>query len=125
MPKVASYTVVRDSDLLLPDDGDIDFDLPEVDLPDLTSSTRDADRPILSFKVLAHADNARVELYLNTDEGDPPTFAQTYAAGTIRTITEVLSHDDVQATNNKLTVKRTGTGSFTASDFVLHYKADV
>jgi hypothetical protein len=125
MPKVASYTVVRDSDLTLPDNGDIDFDLPEFGLPNLSSSTAGVDRPILSFKVIALVDNARVELYLNKDEDDPATFAQTYAAGTIRTITEVLNRDDVRDTNNALTVKRTGTGSFTISDIVLHYKADV
>jgi hypothetical protein len=126
MPKVASYTVIRDTDLTLPDNGDIDFDLPEFGLPDLTSSNAGVDRPILSFKVNALVDDARVELYLNAeDEDDPATFAQTYAAGTIRTITEVLSHDDVSETNNSLRVKRTGTGTFVLSDVVLHYKADV
>jgi hypothetical protein len=121
MPKVASYTVVRDTDLTLPDNEDIDSDEFEFGAPNLTTSTAGADRPILSFKVNPLADDARVVVILN----DVQRFAQTYSDGPIRTITEVLSHGEVLASGNTLVVKREGTGTFVISDIVISYKADV
>lgn len=121
MPKVASYTVVRDTDLTLPDNGDIDTDELPFSAPNLTSSTAGADRPILSFKVNPLADDARVVVELNETE----VFGQTYSDGPIRTITEVLNHGQVLASGNSLVVKREGTGIFVISDIVISYKADV
>lgn len=121
MPKVASYTVVRDTDLRLPDNGDIDFTYPNFDAPNLSASTADADRPILSFKVNPHEDDARLEVTLNGTE----VFGQTYSAGPIRTITEVVASGQVLASGNTLTVKREGTGSFTISDVWIGYKASI
>ena len=125
MPKVASYTVVRDSDITLPDGNDIDVDLPTFSLPNLTSSTADADRPVLSFKVNPHEDDARVVLYLNDPNEEDPLFAQTYSAGPIRVIQEVIGFDTIEASGNTMSVKLEGNGSVTVSDFVIHYKANI
>jgi hypothetical protein len=124
MPKVASYTVVRDGDLTLPDNGDIDFDFPEFSLPNLSASESDPDRPILSFKVNPLSDDARVVLFLNEDEDDV-LYAQTYGDGPIRTVTEVVARNKFRASGNKLSVRREGTGTFVISDVTLTYKADV
>jgi hypothetical protein len=122
MPKVASYIVVRDTDITLPDDsGDIDSDEFTFSLPNLTTSTASADRPILSFKVNPLSDDARVVVILN----DVERFAQTYSDGPIRVIDEVLDDTHVRASGNTLTVKREGTGTFVISDIVMQYKADV
>ncbi|HEX5621957.1 MAG TPA: hypothetical protein VFX51_26255 [Solirubrobacteraceae bacterium] len=126
MPKVASYTVVRDTDITLPDGNDIDVDLTTFSLPNLATSTADADRPVLSFKVNPHEDDARVVLYLNDpDQSEPPLFAQTYSAGPIRTVTEVIGRDKVEPSGNTMSVKLDGDGSFTISDVVITYKANV
>jgi hypothetical protein len=125
MPKVASYTVVRDTDITLPDGNDIDVDFATFSLPNLTTSTADADRPVLSFKVNPHADDARLVLYLNDPNEDEPLFAQTYSAGPIRMIEEVVGHDKVQASGNTMSVKLEGEGSFTISDVRFTYKASI
>ena len=125
MPKVASYTVVRDTDITLPDGNDIDVDFVTFSLPNLTTSTADADRPVLSFKVNPHDDDARVVLYLNDPNEEEPLFAQTYSAGPIRMIEEVVGHDKVQASGNTMSVKLEGEGSFTISDVRFNYKASI
>jgi hypothetical protein len=91
--------------------------------PNLTTSTAGADRPILSFKVNPLDDDARVEVFLNAL--DDAVFGQTYADGTIRTITEVLGHGQVLASGNELVVRNEGTGTFVISDIVISYKANV
>jgi hypothetical protein len=126
MPKVSSYTVVRDSDITLPDGNDIDVDLATFSLPNLSSSTADADRPVLSFKVNPHEDDARVVLYLNDpNRVDPPLFAQTYSAGPIRVINEVIGFDKIESSGNDIAVVLEGNGSATVSDFVVWYKASI
>jgi hypothetical protein len=126
MPKVSSYTVVRDTDITLPDGNDIDVDLATFSLPNLSSSTADPDRPVLSFKVNPHEDDSRLVLYLNDpNQDDPPLFAQTYSAGPIRVINEVIGFDAIEGSGNTLTVKIEGSGSLTFSDAVVWYKATV
>ena len=75
MPNVASYTVVRDTDLTL--NGGDNTDSMTFSAPNLTTSTAGADRPILSFKVDPLDDDARVEVFLNAL--DDAVFGQTYA----------------------------------------------
>ena len=125
MPKVASYTVVRDSNLTLPDNGDIDFDFPEFSLPNLSASESSPDRPILSFKVNPLSDDARVVLVLGEGDDAVDIYGETYSDGPIRTVTEVLGRSLFRSSGNKLSVRREGTGTFVISDITITYKADV
>jgi hypothetical protein len=121
MPKVASYTVVQDTAQPLPDNGDIDHTFPTFSAPNLTGSENNQDRPILSYKVNPFADDAQVEVELNGEV----VYTETYADGPVRTVTEVLTHGELLAAGNTLTVTNRGAGNLDISDLVIHYKASI
>lgn len=121
MPKVASYTVIQDTDQPLPENGDIDHTFAAFAAPNLSASPGGADRPILSFKVNPHGDDAQLEVELN----GTVVYTQTFSEGPIRTLTEVLKNGELLAAGNTLTVTNHGSGPLDISDLVMQYKATV
>jgi hypothetical protein len=121
MPKVASYTVIQDTDQPLPENGDIDHTFATFAAPNLSASPSGADRPILSFKVNPHTDDAQLEVELN----GVVVYTQTFAAGPIRTLTEVIKNGELRAAGNTLTVTNRGAGDLDLSDVMVQYKATV
>lgn len=121
MPKVASYTVIQDTVQPLPENGDIDHTFPTFSAPNLAGNTGNADRPVLSYKVNPHSDDARVEIELN----GTVVYTETYSAGPVRTVTEVLTNGQVLAAGNSLTVTNNGAGELDISDLMIQYKASV
>ena len=84
MPTVANYIVIQDTDITLGEDDNVQFDFTA---PDLTASTSLSNRPMVLFKLNPHADNGRLEIVLNNNV----IFAQTFSAGPIRSLNEVLA----------------------------------
>ena len=123
MATAANYTVVQDGDVTLKDPvtNDIDHDYGAFNASGLSSSTALADRPVLELKLNPHADDARIEVELN----EKIVYTTTFSAGPIRSLSEVLSHGDLKATGNTLSVANRGTGSFTVSDIKIMYKTNV
>jgi hypothetical protein len=118
MPTISNYTVIQDGDVTLGEADDFQFDF---DAPDLTTSTSNADRPMLVFKINPHDDDARLEIVLNNNR----IYLQTFSAGPIRSLNEVFSHGQLLPTANRMIVGNRLTGEFTVSDFAVWYKADI
>ena len=123
MATAANYTVVQDGDVTLKDPvtNDIDHQYGAFNAAGLSSSTVLADRPVLELKLNPHDDDARLEVELN----GKIVYAQTFSAGPIRSLTEVLALGDLKATGNTLIVANRGSGSFTISDIKFAYKVNV
>jgi hypothetical protein len=122
MAEAANYTVVVDSDITLPDNNDdIDHQYPTFSAPGLSTSTSVSDRPFLLLKVNPHANDAALEVTLN----DKIVYTQTFDAGPIRSLNEVLTHGDLLAAGNTLIVANRGAGGFTVSDIAVGYKVNV
>jgi hypothetical protein len=118
MPIVANYTVIQDTDVTLGEADDVQFDF---DAPNLTASTSSSNRPMLLLKLNPHADDARLEVVLNNNV----ILAQTFSAGPIRSLNEVLTHGQLLPTGNRLIVGNRLTGDFTVSDLAVMFKADI
>jgi hypothetical protein len=121
MPRVANYVIIRDTDVTL---AETDTDEYNFDAPDLIPSAGpppNRDRPVLDFKLNPHADNARLQITLNNNL----IFDQTYSAGPIRSLTEVLTHGQLDATANQMFVANRATGDFTISELRMSYKTDI
>jgi hypothetical protein len=123
MATAANYTVVQDGDVTLADPvtNDIDHQYGTFSAPGLSTSTALGDRPVLELKLNPHADNAQLEVELN----GRIVYGQTFSAGPIRSLAEVLAHGDLKATGNTMIVSNRGSGSFTVSDIRLGYKVSV
>ncbi len=120
MSTVASYIVLQDGDITLSEANDVQFDFTA---PNLTVSTSLSNRPMLLFKLNPHADNARLEIVLNNNV----VFAQTFSAGPIRSLNEVLTHGQLLPGTdaNRMFVANRLTGDFTISDLAIVFKADI
>ena len=118
MPTVSSYTVIQDTDVTLGEADDVQFDF---DAPDLTTSTSNADRPMLVFKLNPHDDDARLEIVLNNTR----IYLQTFSAGPIRSLNEVVGHGQLLPAANRMIVGNRLTGAFTISDLAFVFKADI
>jgi hypothetical protein len=123
MAEAANYTVVQDGDVTLADPvtSDIDHQYPTFGAPGLSSSTANADRPVLLLKVNPEADDAGLEVTLN----GTVIYTQTFSAGPIRSLNEVLTHGQLLAAGNILSVANRGSGPFTVSDIMVKYKVNV
>ena len=118
MPTISSYTVIQDTDVTLGEADDVQFDF---DAPNVTTSTSNANRPMLVFKLNPHDDDARLEIVLNNTR----IYLQTFSAGPIRSLTEVFAHAQLLPTANRMIVGNRLTGEFTISDLAVVFKADI
>jgi hypothetical protein len=123
MAEAANFTVVQDGDVTLADPvtGDIDHQYGTFGAPGLSSSTALADRPVLLLKLNPAADDAALEVTLN----GKIIYTQTFSAGRIRSLNEVLTHGDLLAAGNVLSIANRGSGPFTVSDIMFEYKVEV
>src|SRR5262245_58787814 len=108
MPTVANYTILQDTDITLSETDVVQFDFTA---PSLTVSTSLSNRSLLLFKLNPHADNGRLEITLNNNL----VFGQTFSAGPIRSLNEVLAHGQLlPGTNaNTMFVANRLSGEFT------------
>ena len=120
MPTVANYVVLQDTDITLGEADNVQFDFTA---SNLTASTSLSNRPMLLFKLNPHADNGRLEIVLN----NTVIFAQTFSAGPIRSLNEVLAQGQLlPGTNaNRMFVANRLSGDFTISDLTFMFKADI
>lgn len=121
MPRVANYIVIRDTDLTLAATGTDEYNFAAPDLIPSAGPPPNADRPVLDFKLNPHADDARLQITLNNQL----IFDQTYSDGPVRSLTEVLTHGQLEPTGNQMFVANRAIGSFTISDLRITYKTDV
>jgi len=120
MPTVANYVVLQDTDITLGETDVVQFDFTA---PSLTASTSLSNRPMVLFKLNPHADNGRLEITLN----NILIFGQTFSAGPIRSLHEVLALSQLlPGTNaNRMFVANRLAGEFTISDLTVVFKADI
>jgi hypothetical protein len=123
MAEAANYTVVQDGDVTLPDPATNDsFHLyPTFGAPGLSTSTSLGDRPVLHLKVNPGEDDAALEVTLN----NTVVYTQTFSAGKIRSVSEVLAHGNLLASGNIMIISNSGEGAFTVSDILVDYKTNV
>jgi len=118
MPTVADYTVVQDTAVTLPkSDGDIDHTYPAFSTPAVNAGQRS----ILSFRV-DPSGTATMEVTLNGSS----VLTQTFDTAPQRSWHEVVESNVLQTAGNTLIIRKTGGGgSFTVSDIVLLFQADI
>jgi hypothetical protein len=121
MPRVANYIVIRDTELTLAATNTDEYNFEAPDLIPSTGSPPNQDRPVLDFKLNPLADDARLQISLNNNL----IFDETFSAGNIISLTEVLTHGQLDATDNQMFVANRATGEFIISDLRITYKTDV
>jgi hypothetical protein len=118
LPTIAEYTVIQDTAVTLPKTGgDIDHDYPTFSAPAVNTGSRS----ILAFRVDPKG-TATLRVTLN----GTVLLTQTFDTEPQRSWHEVVDANVLLASNNTLTIEKTGgSGSVTVSDVYLNFQANI